>query len=96
MSRAAVEAGADPSLLLGNNYPERARLALGAEHGVESEEDLHPKLEEDEEGRIEVDERTLAVIKIGALADLQAMLILDGLPEGERPRHPEEEEEPPA
>jgi len=77
-----------------------ARLALGAEHGIESEEDLRPKLEENEEGRIEVDERTLAVIKIGALADLQAMLILDGLPEGERPPRPEEEgpgeeEEPP-
>ncbi|HEX5138899.1 MAG TPA: DUF2017 family protein [Planctomycetota bacterium] len=78
-----------------------ARLALGAEHGVESEEDLHPKLEANEEGRIEVDERTLAVIKIGALADLQALLILDGLPESERPRRPEEEgpgeeEDPPA
>jgi hypothetical protein len=67
-----------------------ARLALGAQHGVESEEDLHPDLEE-KDGRIEVDERTLAVIKIGALAEIQAHLILDGLPEGERPPRTEEE-----
>lgn len=77
-----------------------ARLALGAEHGVESEEDLHPDLEE-KDGKIEVDERTLAVIKISALADIQALLILDGLPEGERPPRtkeegPGEEEDPPA
>jgi Domain of unknown function (DUF2017) len=67
-----------------------ARLALGAEHGVESEEDLHPDLEE-KDGKIEVDERTLAVIKISALADIQALLILEGLPEGERPPRTEEE-----
>jgi hypothetical protein len=67
-----------------------ARLALGAQHGVESEQDMRPKLEE-KDGKIEVDEKTLAVIKISALADIQAMLILDGLPENERPPLPEVE-----
>lgn len=67
-----------------------ARLALGAEHGIESEEDLHPQIEE-KEGRIELDEKTFAVLKIGALALIQEALILDGLPEGERPPRPEEE-----
>lgn len=67
-----------------------ARLALGAEHGVATEADLRPDLVE-KDGRIEVDERTLAVIKIGALAEIQALLILDGLPEGERPPRTEEE-----
>lgn len=67
-----------------------ARLALGAQHGVESEEDLHPDLEE-KDGKIELDERTFAVIKISVLADLQAALILDGLPESERPPRREEE-----
>lgn len=67
-----------------------ARLALGAEHGIESEEDLHPEIEE-KEGRIELDEKTFAVLKIGALAVIQEMLILDGLPEGERPPRMEEE-----
>jgi hypothetical protein len=77
-----------------------ARLALGAEHEVETEQDLHPDLKQNEEGRIEVDERTLAVLKIGVLADIQALLILDGLPENERPPRTQlegfgEEEEPP-
>jgi hypothetical protein len=67
-----------------------ARLALGAQHGVESEQDLHPDLEE-KDGKIEIDERTFAIVKISVLADLQAMLILDGLPEGERPPRTEEE-----
>ncbi len=67
-----------------------ARLTLGAEHGIESEEDLHPEIEE-KEGRIELDEKTLAVLKIGALALIQEALILDGLPDGERPPRPEEE-----
>ncbi len=67
-----------------------ARLALGAAHGVESEQDLHPDLEE-KDGKIELDERTFAVVKINVLADLQALLILDGLPEGERPPRKEEE-----
>lgn len=67
-----------------------ARLALGAQHGVETEQDLRPRLEP-KEGRIEVDEKTLAVIKINVLAELQQLLILDGLPESERPLDPEEE-----
>lgn len=67
-----------------------ARLALGAQHDVETEKDLRPELEE-KDGRIEVDEKTLAVIKINVLADIQAMLILEGLPEGERPPRTEEE-----
>lgn len=67
-----------------------ARLALGAQHGVESEEDLHPDLEE-KDGKIELDERTFAVVKISVLADLQALLILGGLPESERPPRQEEE-----
>ena len=67
-----------------------ARLALAAQHGIESEEDLHPKLEE-KDGRIELDERMFAAIKIDVLADLQAALIFDGLPEGERPPRREEE-----
>jgi hypothetical protein len=67
-----------------------ARLALGALNGIESEVDLHPDLIAKGE-KIEIDERTLAVIKINVLAELQQLLILDGLPEGERPRAPEEE-----
>jgi hypothetical protein len=67
-----------------------ARLALGAQFGVETEKDLHPQLEE-KDGKIEVDERTLAVIKISALADIQHLLILEGLPESERPPLPEVE-----
>jgi hypothetical protein len=67
-----------------------ARLALGAQHGVESEEDLHPDLEP-KDGKIEIDERTLAVIKISALADIQGLLIMEGLPENERPPRPEVE-----
>jgi hypothetical protein len=67
-----------------------ARLTLGAQHGIETEEDMNPDLEE-KEGKIEIDERTLAVLKISALAHIQEMLILDGLPEGERPRPPKEE-----
>ena len=67
-----------------------ARLALGAEYGVSTEQDLRPDLEE-KDGKIELDERTFAVVKINVLADLQAMLILDGLPESERPPRTEEE-----
>jgi len=67
-----------------------ARLALGTEHGIESEEDMHPDFEE-KDGKIELDEKTLAVLKISVLADLQALLILDGLPESERPPRQEEE-----
>lgn len=70
-----------------------ARLALGAEFRVESEQDLHPEIEE-KDGKIEIDERTFAIVKISALADIQALLILDGLPEGERPGRPEEEGPP--
>jgi len=67
-----------------------ARLALGTQHGIESEDDLHPDLEP-KEGKIEVDERTFAVIKISALAEIQQMLIMDGLPEDQRPPLPEVE-----
>jgi hypothetical protein len=67
-----------------------ARLALGALHGVENSMDLRPDLVE-KDGEIEIDERTLAVLEINALADLQWILIMRGLPEGERPRAPEEE-----
>jgi hypothetical protein len=75
-----------------------ARLALGAQHGVETERDLRPELVE-RDGKIELDERTLAILKINVLADLQALLILDGLPGSERPpreeeQGPGEEEEP--
>jgi hypothetical protein len=67
-----------------------ARLALSAQHGIESEEDLHPDLEE-KDGKIELDERTFAALKINVLGEIQHLLIMDGLPEGERPPRREEE-----
>jgi hypothetical protein len=67
-----------------------ARLALGALHGIETEVELHPDLIAKGK-KVEIDERTLAVIKINVLAEMQALLILDGLPEGERPPAPEME-----
>ncbi len=67
-----------------------ARLALGVRHGVATEQDLRPNLVE-KDGRIEMDERTFAIVKINVLAELQALLILEGLPEGERPPASEEE-----
>ncbi len=67
-----------------------ARLALGARHGVATEQDLRPELVE-KDGKIEMDERTFAIVKINVLAELQALLILEGLPESERPREEEEE-----
>ena len=62
-----------------------ARLTLGATHGVEEEEDLHPEDDDDEE----VDEKRLAVVKIHVLGELQALLVLDYCP----PPEDEEQEE---
>ena len=66
-----------------------ARLTLGATHGVEEEEDLHP-VDDDEE----VDEKRLAVVKIHVLGELQALLVLDYCPPPEDEEE-EAEEDPP-
>lgn len=50
-----------------------ARLALGAMHGIESEEDLHAAFDVEDEAPL--DERRLAIVRINVLAELQAMLI---------------------
>jgi len=63
-----------------------ARLALGAVHGIEDEDDLHPfdDMEEEgdaEDGEVELDERRLAVVKIHLFGELQALLVLEQDPE---------------
>jgi len=68
-----------------------ARLSLGALHSIETEEDLRPDLEP-REGRAEIDERTLAILKINVLAELQYLLICDGLPDEQRPPRTDPEE----
>jgi len=67
-----------------------ARLALGAVHGIEDEDDLHPfddPEEEDDDGEevVELDERRLAVVKIHLLGELQALLVLEQDPEAAGP-----------
>ncbi len=68
-----------------------ARLALGALHGIEDEDDLHPfEAAEEEDEVVELDERGLAIVKIHVLGELQALLVLEqdpeaGGPEGEDP-----------
>ena len=60
-----------------------ARLALGAVHGIEDEDDLHLFDDQDEEDEevVDLDERSLAVVKIHLLGELQAMLVLEQDPE---------------
>jgi len=55
-----------------------ARLALGARHGIEAEDDLHP--EDDEFADEPPDERRIAIAKIHLLGEMQALLILDRSP----------------
>lgn len=59
-----------------------ARLALGAVHGIEDEDDLHPfGLAEEDDEPVELDERGLAIVKIHLLGELQALLVLEQDPE---------------
>ncbi|MHC4818592.1 MAG: DUF2017 family protein [Planctomycetota bacterium] len=65
-----------------------ARLALGAIHGVEDEDDLHPFGDPDDEEDdevVELDERRLAIVKIHLLGELQALLVLEQDPESGGP-----------
>lgn len=69
-----------------------ARLALGAVHGIEDEDDLQPfgdDEEDDDENDepVELDERRLAVVKIHLLGELQALLVLQQDPEAGGPEH---------
>lgn len=63
-----------------------ARLALGAIHGIEDEDDLHPFAvadddEEEDDEPVELDERRLAIVKIHLLGELQALLVFEQDPE---------------
>ena len=60
-----------------------ARLALGAVHEIEDEDDLHLFDDPDEEDEevVDLDERSLAIVKIHLLGELQAMLVLEHDPE---------------
>ncbi|MHC4971966.1 MAG: DUF2017 family protein [Planctomycetota bacterium] len=65
-----------------------ARLALGAVHGIEDEDDLHPfgdPDDEDDDEAVELDDRRLAIVKIHLLGELQALLVLEQDPEAGGP-----------